>query len=79
MELLRHNIETEFPELRNQIQTLRTSHDGFARLYERYDEVNRTITKVEMGNAVMTEQELDDLKKQRVKLKDDITQILRKS
>lgn len=79
MELLRHDIETEFPELRNEIQAMKASHNGFARLYDRYDEVNRTITKVEMGNAVMTEQELEDLKKQRVKIKDDITQILRKS
>lgn len=79
MELLRHDIETEFPQFRNQIQTLKSSHNGFARLYDRYDAVNRSITKVEMGHAVITEPALDDLKKQRVKLKDDITQLLRKS
>jgi len=79
MELLRHDIETEFPELRNEIQTMKASHNGFARLYDRYGEVNRTITKVEMGHAAMTELALEDLKKQRVKLKDDMTQILRKS
>lgn len=79
MELLKHDIEIEFPELRDKIQALRTQHNGFARLYDGYGAVNRAIRKVEMGGAVMTETELEELKKQRIKLKDDLVRMLRAS
>lgn len=76
MELLKHDIEIEFADLKDKIQALRTTHNSFARLYDGYGEVNRAIRKVEMGGAVMTEGDLDELKKQRVKLKDDIVRML---
>lgn len=79
MELLKHDIEIEFPELKGKIQTLRSTHSSFARLYDGYEEVNRTIRKAEMGGVVMTEAELEELKKQRVKLKDDMVRLLRSS
>lgn len=79
MELLKHDIEIEFPELKGKIQTLRSTHSPFARLYDGYEEVNHTIRKAEMGGMVMTEAELEELKKQRVKLKDDMVRLLRSS
>lgn len=77
MELLRHDIETEFPELKGRIEALRSTNPPFARFYEGYEQVNRTIRKVEMGGAAMTEGELEELKKQRLKLKDDMVRLLR--
>ncbi len=77
MELLRHDIETEFPELKGQIEALRRTNAPFARFYDDYEQVNRTIRRVEMGGAAMTEGELEVLKKQRLKLKDDMVRLLR--
>jgi uncharacterized protein len=76
MELLKHDIVHEFPQLKDKIHTLKTTHHHFARLYNDYDEVNHTIAKVETGGAVMTDEALENLKKQRLKLKDEIVQML---
>jgi len=77
MELLKHDIAHEFPQLQDRIHTLKTTHHHFARLYDDYDAVNHTIAKVETGGAVMSDEALENLKKQRLKLKDEIVQMLR--
>ena len=76
MDLLKHDIVHEFPQLKDKIHTLKTTHHHFARLYNAYDEVNHTIAKIETGGAVMSDQALEDLKKQRLKLKDEIVEML---
>ena len=77
MQLLKHDIATEFPHLKDRIHALKTSHHHFAKLYAAYDEVNHEITKVETGGGVMTDEALESLKKRRLKLKDEIVQMLR--
>lgn len=76
MDLLKHDITHEFPELKDKIHTLKTTHHHFARLYNEYDEVNHTIGRIETGGGVMSDEALEDLKKQRLKLKDEIVQML---
>lgn len=76
MDLLKHDIVSEFPQLKDKIHTLKTTDHHFARLFSDYDLVNHTIAKVETGGAVMTDEALENLKKQRLKLKDDIVQML---
>ncbi len=76
MDLLKHDIPHEFPQLKDKIHALKTTHQHFARLYDDYDEVNHTITKVETGGAVMADDALENLKKKRLKLKDEIVQML---
>lgn len=77
MDLLKHDIAHEFPQFQDRIHTLKTTHHHFARLYDDYDAVNHTIAKVETGGAVMSDDALENLKKQRLKLKDEIVQMLR--
>lgn len=76
MEFLKHDIASEFPLLKDKIHTLKTTNQHFARLFSDYDTVNHTITKVETGGTVMTDEALENLKKQRLKLKDEIVQML---
>jgi len=76
MDLLKHDIAHEFPQLKDKIHALKTTHHHFARLYNDYDAVNHTIAKVETGGAVMADEALENLKKQRLKLKDDIVRML---
>ncbi|HCY17085.1 MAG: GTP-binding protein [Curvibacter sp. GWA2_64_110] len=76
MDLLKHDIASEFPQLKDKIHALKTTNHHFARLFSDYDTVNHTIAKVETGGAVMTDEALENLKKQRLKLKDDIVQML---
>lgn len=76
MEFLKHDIVHEFPQLKDKIHSLKTTHHHFARLYTAYDQLNHDIVKVETGGAVMTDEALETLKKKRLKLKDEIVQML---
>ncbi len=79
MNLLKHDIATEFPQFKDKIQSLRASNAHFATLFESYDLVNHAITKVETtGGAgiAMTDEALEIEKKKRLKIKDEIVQML---
>jgi uncharacterized protein YdcH (DUF465 family) len=76
MEFLKHDIVHEFPQLKDKIHSLKTTNHHFARLYTGYDQLNHDIVKVETGGAVMTDEALETLKKKRLKLKDEIVQML---
>ncbi len=67
-----HELPDEFPQETRLIdQLVRTNHE-FGRLAARYDEVNREIYRIESGEAPTTDEVLEELKKRRLKLKDDI-------
>ena len=70
-----HELPDEFPlEARLIEQLART--DG--RLVTRYEEVNREIYRIESEEEPTTDEVLERLKKQRLKLKDDIAATLTK-
>ncbi len=79
MDLLKHDIVSEFPEFKDKIHALKTSHPHFAKLYDNYDALNHTIAKVETGGAVMTDEALEEEKKKRLLLKDEIYDMLKKA
>lgn len=67
-----HELPEEFPQEARFIERwIKTDHD-FGRLATRYDEVNREIYRIESGDEPTTDEVLEKLKKQRLKLKDEI-------
>lgn len=77
MNLLKHDIVTEFPQFKDKIQSLKASHAHFAKLFESYDTLNHAIAKKEMGGgAAITDEALEVEKKKRLKLKDEIVHML---
>ncbi|MBC7378433.1 MAG: DUF465 domain-containing protein [Burkholderiaceae bacterium] len=76
MDLLKHDIPTEFPHLTDKIHEMKTSNGHFAKLYTRYDETNHEIRKSEMGGNPMADEALEAMKKLRLKLKDEIVNML---
>ena len=76
MDLLKHDIATEFPQFKDKIHTLKTLNAHFAKLFEQYDTLNRTIAQFEGGNGAITDEALEIEKKKRLKLKDEISQML---
>ncbi|MBC7621511.1 MAG: DUF465 domain-containing protein [Candidatus Saccharibacteria bacterium] len=76
MDLLKHDIATEFPHLKDKIHTLKTTNAHFAKLFDQYDEINHAITNFEGGTAVISDEALEIEKKKRLKLKDEISQML---
>ncbi len=79
MDLLNHDIAHEFPEYLQKMRSLKVSDPHFAELFAHYDEDNHAIAKYEQGVGAITDEALEDLKKRRLKVKDEIYQILRKS
>jgi uncharacterized protein YdcH (DUF465 family) len=71
-----HDITEEFPDQRERITKLKTSDGHFARLAEEYNELNRTIHRIETRVEPAPEDVEEQLKRRRVHLKDEIARIL---
>ncbi len=79
MELLNHDLAHEFPQYLQKMQSLKASDPRFSSLFAQYDADNRTITKYEQGDGPISDEALENLKKRRLKTKDEIYQILKAS
>lgn len=77
MDLLNHDLAHEFPEHLEKMRTLKATDTHFAKLFDAYGDNNRAIKKYELGGAVISDDALELMKKQRLKTKDDIDQYLR--
>jgi uncharacterized protein len=77
MDLLNHDIVSEFPEHVEKIRDLKTSNKHFAELFTRYDKENHAIAQLEHGNGAITDEGLEELKKDRLKTKDEIYAMLK--
>lgn len=72
-----HELHEEFPQHGERIHALKTTDNHFARLAERYHDVNRAIHRAEAEVEPTSDDLLEELKKQRLRLKDEIATMLR--
>ncbi len=79
MPLENHSLTKEFPELREKIHALKTSDNHFAKLFAEYDEVEHNVHRIESGAEAASDDRLEELKKQRLNLKDELFNILKKA
>ncbi|WP_252272618.1 YdcH family protein [Pseudomonas subflava] len=79
MPLEHHPLSREFPEYRQQLQDLHAGDAQFARLADEYETLDRRIYEVEDGRASLDDLALQALKTERVTLKDQIAERLRKA
>ena len=68
-----------FPEYRDLISRLKTSDAHFARLFDRHNELDQRIRHFEEGIQTADGLTIENLKKQKLKLKDELYQMLRKA
>ena len=71
----KHDLCEEFPALSSRLKDLDTSSPEFHSTYSRYKEVDKEIIHLETV-ATCSDEYLENLKKQRLKLKDEIYHIL---
>lgn len=71
-----HELQDEFPQEKALIERLTKSNYEFGRLVTRYDEVNRNIYRIESEEAPTSDEALENLKKRRLNLRDEIAAIL---
>jgi hypothetical protein len=77
MELQQHDLHHEFPEYKDAIHQLKTSDHRFARLFDEYHRVNKDIRRIEENEEPVTDAALEEMKKARLKLKDELHGMLR--
>ena len=68
-----------FPEYRDLISRLKSVDAHFARLFERHNELDQRIRNLEDGIESADALTIESLKKQKLKLKDELYLMLRKA
>ena len=71
-----HELHEEFPEDAAILHELKLSDSHFQKLSEAYHEVNRVIHRAETNLEPTSDVRLEELKKQRLALLDDISAIV---
>ncbi|PIE83365.1 MAG: GTP-binding protein [Candidatus Contendobacter odensis] len=72
-----HDLFHEFPEYKNRIAELKAEDSRFAQLYDEYHQINDEVERTELQIENHSDFYTEDLKKQRLHLKDEIYAILR--
>jgi uncharacterized protein YdcH (DUF465 family) len=74
---LHHPILREFPEYRDTIKRLKGGDEHFRHLYEEYHRLDDEIYRIEEEIDFATDQEIEELKMRRAKLKDYIYHLIK--
>jgi uncharacterized protein YdcH (DUF465 family) len=72
-----HDLLHEFPNLKEKISALRVDNTDFARLMDEYDTLDAHVRSLEELGTPVADETIEELKKQRLHLKDTLYAILR--
>ena len=72
-----HELADEFPELKQRIHDLKVSDAHFARLFDEYHSLNREVHRVEAAGINTSDEEYENLKLVRLRLKDELYEMLK--
>jgi len=78
MTLEKHDLHHEFPEFNAEIHHLKINDNHFARLFNDYHKVNQEVQRIEQGVENTSDEYIEQRKKQRLKLKDELFVMLKK-
>ena len=71
-----HSLALEFPEYKDKIHELKINDPEFAKLFDKYDEIDKEIYRIEMQIENTSDEYLEGLKIRRVTLKDKLFTML---
>ncbi|MEO1751639.1 YdcH family protein [Thiofaba sp. EF100] len=71
-----HDLVHEFPEYKERIHQLKMDNAHFAKLFEEYNDLTNKIEVLENNEVPVADESLEDLKKQRLTLKDELYAML---
>ena len=74
--LEKHDLIHELPEHRERIHELKTENNHFSRLFDEYHDVNHEIRRIEMEIEPTSDVYLEERKKQRLLLKDQLYNLI---
>ncbi|WP_374278150.1 YdcH family protein [Azonexus sp.] len=76
MQVDHHDLHQEFPDMADAIDALKASNAYFARLIGSYNRLTGKVEDLEEHDMPVADFTLEDMKKQRVKLKDELYHLL---
>lgn len=77
MKIEKHDLVHELPEYRDQIHDMKMNNAHFARLFDQYHDVDHEVRRIEEGVENTSDDYLEERKKTRLLLKDELFQMLR--
>jgi uncharacterized protein len=72
-----HDLLHEFPDLEQKIAVLRAGNPEFSRLMDEYDGLDARVRSIEELGTPVADETIEDLKKQRLHLKDALYDMIR--
>ncbi len=75
----KHDLVHELPEYRDKIHELKMSNSHFSRLFEEYHEADHEVHRIETGVENTSDDYLEEIKKKRLSLKDELFQIIKQA
>lgn len=72
----KHDLLHELPEHRDTIHQLKISNKHFAKMFDEYHDVDHEVHRIETEVEVTSDEYLENRKKQRLKLKDQLYQMI---
>jgi len=72
----KHDLLHEFPEHRERIRELKMNDGRFARLFIEYHDVEHEVHRIENGTEAASDEYLEQRKKVRLNLKDELFQMI---
>ena len=76
MSVEKHDLIHEMPDSKEAIHHLKTNDNHFRNLFDEYHEVEHDVHRFETGAENTSDEHLEDLKKQRLNLKDQLFHII---
>lgn len=74
----KHDLVHELPEYRDKIHEMKMNNAHFARLFEEYHETDHEVHRIETGAENTSDEYLEERKKVRLALKDELFHMLQK-
>jgi uncharacterized protein len=76
MQVDHHDLFADFPDMRDAIEVLRAGNPYFARSFGQYSRLTGRVEDLEVHDMPVADFTMEDMKKQRVKLKDELYHFL---
>ncbi|MBC3930934.1 MAG: YdcH family protein [Undibacterium curvum] len=77
MQVDHHPLAADFPEYKETIHHLKMNNAHFAKLFTEYEDADKAVIRAENGVEHLADVALEDLKKVRISLKDQLFQLLK--
>ena len=75
----KHQLTVDFPEFETKIHDLKVSDNHFKKLFEEYDKLDHEVYRIETNTEPASDETLNNLRMERVRIKDEINAYLKQN